>query len=205
MSPVRIIIFAKAPQAGLAKTRLIPALGAVGAAQLARRMLAETLATALAAKVGQVELCLTPTADDPAWQDFNWPAEVQLTGQGEGDLGQRLARAARRGLARGCPVLLVGTDCPELTPELLRSAATQLQGHDAVLHATYDGGYALLGLQRDNPRVFAEIHWSTASVAASTRARLVELGWSLAEGACLHDVDTGDDLQWLPSDWLAAN
>lgn len=204
MSNVRLIIFAKAPQAGLAKTRLIPALGAAGAAQLARRMLAETLATALAANVGVVELCLTPAPDNAAWQGFNWPTEVQLSAQGEGDLGQRLARATRRSLALGCPLMLIGTDCPELTVELLRAAAAQLLSHDSVLHPTYDGGYALLGVQHDNPRVFADIHWSTASVAASTRERIAELGWSLAEGARLHDVDTADDLQWLPPDWLVA-
>lgn len=204
MSNVRLIIFAKAPQAGLAKTRLIPALGAAGAAQLARRMLAETLATALAANVGVVELCLTPAPTDAAWQGFNWPTEVQLSTQGEGDLGQRLARATRRSLALGCPLMLIGTDCPELTVELLRAAAAQLLSHDSVLHPTYDGGYALLGVQHDNPRVFADIHWSTASVAASTRERITELGWNLAEGACLHDVDTPDDLQWLPPDWLVA-
>ena len=204
MSNVRLIIFAKAPQAGLAKTRLIPALGAAGAAQLARRMLAETLATALAANVGVVELCLTPAPTDAAWQGFNWPTEVQLSAQGEGDLGQRLARASSRSLALGCPLMLIGTDCPELTVELLRAAAAQLLSHDSVLHPTYDGGYALLGVQHDNPRVFADIHWSTASVAASTRERIAELGWSLAEGARLHDVDTADDLQWLPPDWLVA-
>lgn len=204
MSNVRLIIFAKAPQAGLAKTRLIPALGAAGAAQLARRMLAETLTTALAANVGVVELCLTPAPSDAAWQGFNWPTEVQLSAQGEGDLGQRLARATRRSLALGCPLMLIGTDCPELTVELLRAAAAQLLSHDSVLHPTYDGGYALLGVQHDNPRVFADIHWSTASVAASTRERIAELGWSLAEGARLHDVDTADDLQWLPPGWLVA-
>jgi uncharacterized protein len=205
MSAVRIIIFAKAPQAGLAKTRLIPALGAAGAAQLARRMLAETLATALAAKAGVVELCLSPAPDAAVWQGFNWPAEVQLSAQGEGDLGHRLARASSRSLALGGPVILIGTDCPQLTVELLRAAAAQLLSHDSVLYPTYDGGYALFGLQHDNPRVFADIHWSTASVAASTRERLAELGWRVAEGACLHDVDTADDLQWLPADWLAVN
>lgn len=205
MSAVRLIIFAKAPQAGLAKTRLIPALGAEGAAQLARRMLTATLATAVAARLGVVELCLTPAPDDPAWHDFSWPAGVQLSGQGEGDLGQRLARAARHGLALGSPVMLIGTDCPQLTPELLRRAAAQLQSHDSVLHATHDGGYALLGLKYENPRVFADIHWSSETVAASTRERISELGWSLAEGERLHDVDTGDDLQWLPAGWLALN
>lgn len=203
MSAVRIIILAKAPQAGLAKTRLIPALEADGAAQLARRMLNATLATAMSAEVGTVEMCLTPAPNDPAWQGFIWPAAVQLSEQGEGDLGQRLARAASRGLALGSPVMLIGTDCPELTPELLRRAAAQLQSHDSVLHATYDGGYALLGLTDDNSRVFADIRWSTETVAASTRERIGELGWSLAEGARLHDVDIADDLQWLPAGWLA--
>jgi rSAM/selenodomain-associated transferase 1 len=201
MSAVRIIIFAKAPQPGLAKTRLIPALGAAGAAQLARRMLDVTLANALAANIGPVELCLTPAPDDPAWQGFVWPPAVQLSWQGEGDLGQRLALAASRGLQQGEPLMLIGTDCPALTPALLRAAAAALQGHDAVLHATHDGGYALLGLKYDQPRVFAEIAWSTASVAASTRARISELGWRLFEGERLHDVDSGDDLQWLPADW----
>ncbi|MDP3848042.1 MAG: TIGR04282 family arsenosugar biosynthesis glycosyltransferase [Pseudomonas sp.] len=200
MKAVRIIIFAKAPQPGLAKTRLIPALGAAGAAQLARRMLDTTLANAVAADIGTVELCLTPTPHDQAWQGFVWPPAVQLSGQGEGDLGQRLASAASRGLQQGELIMLIGTDCPALTPALLRAAAVALQTHDAVLHATHDGGYALLGLQHDNPRVFAEIAWSTDSVAASTRARIAELGWRLFEGVRLHDIDTGTDLQWLPAD-----
>ncbi|MBX9754564.1 MAG: TIGR04282 family arsenosugar biosynthesis glycosyltransferase [Pseudomonadaceae bacterium] len=204
MTAVRIIIFAKAPQAGLAKTRLIPALGAVGAAQLARRMLDTTLASAVAAAVGPVELCLTPAPSDPAWQGVVWPPAVQLSWQGEGDLGQRLALATSRGLQQGEPIMLIGTDCPGLTPALLSAAAVALQTHDAVLHATHDGGYALLGLQHDNPRVFAEIAWSTDSVAASTRARIAELGWQLFEGARLHDIDTGADLQWLPADWRVA-
>lgn len=201
MRPVRIIIFAKAPQPGQAKTRLIPALGAAGAAQLAQRMLDATLNNALAANLGPVELCLTPAPGDWAWQGFVWPPAVQLSGQGEGDLGQRLALAANRGLQQGEPIMLIGTDCPALTPELLRAAAAALQTHDAVLHATHDGGYALLGLQQGNQRVFAEIAWSTDSVAASTRARIAELGWQLFEGERLHDIDTGADLQWLPADW----
>jgi rSAM/selenodomain-associated transferase 1 len=202
MTAVRIIIFAKAPQPGLVKTRLIPALGAQAAAQLARRMLDKTLQHAIAAQVGPVQLCLTPEPDDAAWQGFTWPAALQLSGQGAGDLGQRLARAASRALVLGLPTLLMGTDCPELTPLLLRRAAAQLHSHDSVLYPTYDGGYALLGLKYDNPRVFAEIAWSTASVADSTRARISELAWSLFEGECLHDVDTADDLQWLPQDWV---
>ncbi len=202
MSAVRIIIFAKAPQAGRAKTRLIPALGAEGAARLAQRMLQATLATAQAAAIGPLQLCLSPPPGDPAWAEFAWPTGVELCDQGEGDLGQRMARAVEAGVQLGLPVLLIGTDCPQLTPALLRQAAEALSHHDSVLFPASDGGYVLLGLRHSHPRVFAEITWSSASVASSTRARLAELGWSLFEGPELDDIDCPEDLPKLPAGWL---
>ncbi len=202
MSAVRIIIFAKAPRAGLAKTRLIPALGAEGAARLAQRMLQATVASAQAAALGPLQLCLTPPPADPVWANFTWPAGVELCGQGEGDLGQRMARAVEQGVQQGLPVLLIGTDCPQLSPTLLRQAAQALLSHDSVLFPASDGGYVLLGLRRANPRVFADIAWSSASVAACTRARLAELGWSLFEGPELDDIDDPEDLPKLPAGWL---
>jgi rSAM/selenodomain-associated transferase 1 len=202
MSEVRLIVFAKAPQPGLAKTRLIPALGEQGAAALARRMLRETLANAAAAAIGPLQLCLTPAPDAPPWQGFDWPADAELRDQGEGDLGQRMARAVERGVADGLPVLLIGTDCPQLQPALLRDAAQALQSHDAVLYPASDGGYVLLGLRRADPRVFADIAWGSASVAETTRSRIRELGWSLFEGPLLHDIDTPEDLPRVPPAWL---
>ena len=202
MSAVRIIIFAKAPQAGRAKTRLIPALGGEGAARLAQRMLQATLATAQAAALGPLQLCLSPPPGDPAWAEFAWPAGVELRDQGDGDLGQRMARAVDEGVQLGLPVLLIGTDCPQLTPALLRQAAEALARHDSVLFPASDGGYVLLGMRHSHPRVFADITWSSASVASSTRARLAELGWSLCEGPELDDIDCPEDLPKMPVDWL---
>jgi rSAM/selenodomain-associated transferase 1 len=202
MSAVRIIIFAKAPQAGRAKTRLIPALGGEGAARLAQRMLQATLATAQAAALGPLQLCLSPPPDDPAWAEFDWPSGVELRDQGEGDLGQRMARAVEEGVQVGLPVLLIGTDCPQLTSELLRQAAEALSRHDSVMFPASDGGYVLLGLRQSHPRVFAEIVWSSASVASSTRERLAELGWSLFEGSVLDDIDCPEDLSKVPAGWL---
>ena len=202
MSAVRIIIFAKAPQAGRAKTRLIPALGGEGAARLAQRMLQATLATAQAAAIGPLQLCLSPPPGDPAWAEFAWPTGVELRDQGDGDLGQRMARAVEAGVQQGIPVLLIGTDCPQLTPALLRQAAEALSHHDSVLFPASDGGYVLLGLRHSHPRVFAEITWSSASVASSTRERLAELGWSLFEGPVLDDIDCPEDLPKLPVGWL---
>jgi hypothetical protein len=198
----RLIVFAKAPVAGQAKTRLIPALGAPGAARLASTLLGHAVEQALASSVGPVELCVSPAPQDPSWTDLlpQHPA-LQLSDQGSGDLGERMARAAQRALAAGQPVLLMGTDCPGLTVDRLREAAQHLRSHDAVLIPAFDGGYVLLGLRRFDGSLFSGIAWSTASVADATRARIARLGWSLASLPTLHDIDEPDDLQWLPGHW----
>jgi hypothetical protein len=125
MNTVRIVVFAKAPVAGRVKTRLIPALGAAGAAQLAARMLDQALAQALAATVGPVELCMSLAPGAPEWAGIPLPAGIETSDQGEGDLGARMARAAQRAIARGEAVLLTGTDCPDLSAARLRVAAAQ--------------------------------------------------------------------------------
>ncbi|MGA9582384.1 MAG: TIGR04282 family arsenosugar biosynthesis glycosyltransferase [Allosphingosinicella sp.] len=184
----RIVVFAKAPVPGRVKTRLIPALGAEGAAALAREMLERTVEEALATGLA-VELCGEPDAGE--WHEA-WPG-LLLTAQGEGGLGERLARAAERVLGEE-PVLLIGADCPELDRGRLRAAAEALEEHDAVIHPAQDGGYALLGLQRFDRSVFEGIAWSSAAVAAQTVARIEALGWSLHLGETMRDIDEPDDL-----------
>ncbi|RFC37708.1 MAG: hypothetical protein DID92_2727743006 [Candidatus Nitrotoga sp. SPKER] len=197
MIPTRIIIFAKAPQPGFAKTRLIPLLGAEAAAKLAKQMLSNTLFNALAADIGTVELCSTPKIDDIAWQGITLPVGIKITDQGEGDLGARLARASERVFENTGPVLLIGTDCVEMSAPLLRKAAQSLCEHDAIIHCTADGGYALLGLKRHSAALFRDMPWSTDAVASTTIARIRQLGWSLHVGQLLHDVDTPQDLKYL--------
>ena len=187
----RIVIFAKAPVAGRVKTRLIPALGPEGAARLAREMLAATVAEALASGL-PVELCGDP---DPAeWGDLRPGGALLHTGQGEGDLGGRLARAARRVLGAGENVLLVGADCPALSRDLLAAAAAALAAADAVMHPAEDGGYVLLGLRRFDSSLFEGIDWSSERVAEQTLARLSALGWSVDVRETLADVDEPSDL-----------
>ena len=201
MSGLRIIVFAKAPRPGLAKTRLIPALGAAGAAALAARMLAHTLDQALASGVGVVELCAAPAPGDAMWQGVELPEGLALTAQGEGDLGERMARAGQRAGEAGAGVLLIGTDCPALDAACLRRAASALDEADAVIAPTADGGYALLGLRRFDASLFADIAWSTPTVAAATLARLHALGWSCTRLPLLHDIDEPVDLGHLPPGW----
>lgn len=195
----RLIIFAKAPQPGAVKTRLIPALGADGAAALAGAMLTHTLQQALAAGLDAVELCLSPAPGDPAWHGVPLPTSVECTAQGEGDLGERMDRAIQRALARHKgPVLLIGTDCPALDSDHLREAARQLMHHDAVLLPVADGGYVLIGLRAPCPALFRQMAWSTSTVAADTLQRLAALGRRVWQGPVLHDIDEAADLVHLP-------
>lgn len=181
----RIVVFAKQPLPGKAKTRLIPALGAEGAAQLAAQMLQWIIEEARATGLC-VELCGDP---DPAgW--YGGPPVI-LSAQGEGDLGARLARAA----SRVHPLLLIGADCPALDRARLRAAAAALETHDAVLHPAEDGGYVLLGLRRFDASLFEGIAWSTPAVAEQTIARIRALGWTLDIRETLADVDEPADLR----------
>lgn len=202
--PPRIVVFAKAPVAGLAKTRLIPALGAQGAARLAAALLEHAVAQALASGAGPVELCVTPAPHDPLWSGLAPQASVTWSDQGDGDLGARMARAAQRTLSAGEPVLLMGTDCPELTAGRLQAAAASLTAADATLVPAFDGGYVLLGLNRFDTSLFAGVAWSTATVAQETRRRVEQLGWSLQTLPTLHDIDEPADLRWLPAHLQAA-
>lgn len=194
MSPVRLLVFAKAPVPGTVKTRLIPALGAEGAARLAAHLLDLALQQAQQAAVGPVELCMSPAPGAPEWAGIALPSGIASSDQGEGDLGARMARAARRSLEHGEAVLLTGTDCPELTSTHLAEAAHQLASHDAVLVPATDGGYPLLGLKHFDASLFTDMPWSTDAVARLTLERMAALGWRVWVGPPLNDIDTPEDL-----------
>lgn len=202
MTDVRITVLAKAPRPGAVKTRLIDALGPAGAAELARRMLESTLAAAIGARLGPVELCMSPDPGDADWKGVTLPDGIELTAQGDGNLGARLARAAKRGIAREGRVMLIGTDCPGLSATLLRNAARALVETGAVIYCTADGGYALLGLSRFDDLLFRGIAWGGPDVAAATLRRFVHLNWPLHVGRTLHDVDEPRDLVQLPAGWI---
>jgi len=197
----RLIVLAKAPQAGLAKTRLIPALGADAAARLARRMLEDRMHQALRAGFAEIELCVTPGPSHPAWQALALPRMILWSDQGPGDLGERMARAAGRGLQARGRVVLVGSDCPALNAQGMREAVALLDRHDAVMVPALDGGYVLLGLRRFDAALFSAIPWGGAEVAAITRQRCADLGWALATLPPLPDIDLPGDLAHLPESW----
>jgi hypothetical protein len=192
-----IIVFAKAPRPGAVKTRLIPALGAAGAARLHERLVERTLGTAAAAAIGPLELCGDPASD--AFLAARAAAHgAALTGQGTGDLGLRMHRAFERVLANAPAALAVGCDCPTLTAHHLREASAALAaGHDAVLGPAEDGGYVLIGLARVHVSLFEHIRWGGPDVLADTRARFGALGWRCRELDTLWDIDRPEDLARL--------
>lgn len=193
--PVRIVILAKAPLPGYAKTRLIPALGPEGAADVAAQLLRHTVKEALAARVGGVELCVTPSLNHRVWKEYDSTGLI-WSEQGAGDLGARMSRVAKRVTHNGEAVILIGTDCPELNADRLRRAADVLRYRDACLIPVTDGGYALLGLKRFLPSVFQGIPWSTEGVCELTRRRIRSAGYSLKEMETLRDIDVPEDLIW---------
>lgn len=204
MKALKIIVMSKAPVAGFAKTRLIPALGAEGAAQLAQHLLLHTLNNVRTANIGETELCVTPGLDQPEWDCLRSRIDVPWVQQGDGDLGQRLARACKRAISQGYNVLLMGTDCPALAPVIIQQAARALQHCHAVIIPATDGGYTLLGLSEFNASLFASIHWSTDTVLAETLQRFRLLDWRVEVLAPLNDIDEPDDLRWLPEHWKTA-
>src|SRR5580692_3263884 len=135
--PVAVAILAKAPLPGLAKTRLAPALGPDGAAQLQARLIERAVETARAAEIGPVTLWAAPDQDHPAFQALAALFGVALARQPDGDLGARMLAAIAA--ARG-PALVIGTDCPALAPAHLRAAAEALVEVDAVVIPVEDGG-----------------------------------------------------------------
>ena len=184
---------AKAPQAGHAKTRLIPALGASGAARLHRQLTLRTLATACTAGLGALTLWCTPDTQHRFFRAVQVRYGLHLRTQPEVDLGQRMAHIFAQ--CNGQPLLLIGTDCPALGAAHLHQAALALcSGLDAVFITTEDGGYYLVGLKQACPEIFAGIDWSTAQVMAQTRNKLLALGMRWQEVAMLWDVDRAEDV-----------
>jgi len=191
--PVGIAILAKAPLPGLVKTRLVPALGPEGAARLQRALVVRTVKTACRAGTGPVTLWTSLQPDHEIFIALAARFDLRLARQDDGDLGARMLAAIGAG-----PTLVIGNDCPPLTPDHLREAAAALRdGNDAVIIPAEDGGYVLIGLRAPQPALFRAMRWSVPTVWAQTRRRLARCGLRVRELAGLWDVDVPQDLSRL--------
>ena len=187
---LRVVLFTRFPEPGKAKTRLIPALGAAGAAALHRKL---TERTVTAVRQSGLALQVRSTGADVA-TFTDWLGVADVVDQGEGELGERLARAGPP-----YPTIFIGADAPDLTPRLLRNAGDALVHAPAVIGPAQDGGYWLLGLARAVPRVLEGIAWSTDTVFTQTMARLAADGIEPIRLPELADCDRPEDLARWPT------
>lgn len=203
---IHIALFAKAPVAGKAKTRLIPALGPQGAAQLSGLLLEHALAQAVMARPAQVQLWCAPDVEHPLFAALSARHNTSLHTQCEGDIGARMNDAFMQHFAgSNVPLLLMGSDCPGLDAPLLAKAARALQGGaDIVLVPALDGGYGLIGLAAPAPVLFADMPWSTGQVREATLQRAAASGLRLVQLAAVADIDRPEDLGHLPVGMVSA-
>ncbi|MCQ8184443.1 TIGR04282 family arsenosugar biosynthesis glycosyltransferase [Parvularcula maris] len=182
---VRVVIMARYPVAGQCKTRLMPALGPEGAADMHRRLAERTVE-----RVRQSGLHFELWGTGGSAQDFaSWLGDVPFREQPGGDLGQRLEAAGSP-----YPVIYLGTDCPGIEPGYLREAAAHLDGGRAVLGPAHDGGYWTLGLPQAVPSVLSDMPWGTEHVYELTLQRLRAAGQEVVLLPMLHDIDRPEDL-----------
>ena len=192
----RLILFARFPVAGKVKTRLIPALGAEGAAALRRRLVLRTLRTAHAlCQSENVELEIRFAGDDESemrhWLGDGWLCRPQC----EGDLGQRMAGAFADSFREDSPAtVIIGSDCPALTPEVLAAAFESLKMNPVVFGPATDGGYYLIGLTRLVPELFQGVAWGTETVLAQSKEILARNDSKPALLTPLDDLDRPEDL-----------
>jgi rSAM/selenodomain-associated transferase 1 len=194
--PPAVAVFAKAPVPGEVKTRLAPLLGEEAAAELHAILVRRALATACNSGLGPVSLWCAPDPGHPFFAACAGEFGVTLHGQRGSDLGERMARAFEALLARS-PALLIGTDCPALSADDLRTAAASLVTHDVVLQPAEDGGYVLVGLARPVAAMFEGMAWGGSRVMRETRSRLRKAGATWRELPTRWDVDRPEDYRRL--------
>lgn len=199
-----VLFFARHHAAGPVKTRLAAAVGAERAAAV-YRTLAEQVWRGLE-HPGLARWLLVEPAAAQAAAGAWLPGAAQVLGQSPGDLGARLAAGFAAAFAAGVSLACaVGSDAPTITAQRVLAAAAALApgegraepGADLVLIPSLDGGYALIGLRRPQPELFADMPWSTPELCARTRARAGALGLRTAELAPVRDLDTLADWQAL--------
>ena len=192
-----LIVMAKPPLAGRAKTRLANDIGPARAASFCRLATGRLLHRLGGDPRWRTHLCVNAGAGE----DYAcWPTGMPRLRQGGGDLGARMARAMA-GAGRG-PVVILGTDTPQVEPQDVAEAFTRLGAADAVFGPADDGGYWLIGLARRRPalRLFEGVRWSTEHALADTAASLPS-GFQVHYLRTLTDVDDADALRRMRAAW----
>jgi len=196
----RIILFAKEPEPGQVKTRLCPPLSVEQAARLAEAFLLDEVETLGEVPGAQVSIAYTPQSALGTFRRILGDGMIPwMTPQGPGDLGERLYGAFASACPAWWPVIIAGSDSPDLPPAIVDSACRTLEcdAADVVLGPAVDGGYYLIGARQAHPNLFREIPWSTGEVVEATLRRADEARLRVSLLPVWEDVDQPADLDRL--------
>ena len=197
---IPLYLMAKAPVAGAVKTRMMPALSAKSAADVARLMLQQTAEKASRNWRGKVVLCAAPDATHPIFRDLADEFSLAVTTQIKADLGARMLAALCDGVGAAA---VIGCDVPHCPDKILRDAHAQLAAGKNIIGACEDGGFYLLGLQRkaitraETDGLFNDIKWSEKTTLTQLRTRAKAINITLTDLPTLRDIDHYKDLKWL--------
>jgi len=194
MNKNALLVFAKAPIAGHAKTRLIPKLGAVGAAELHQKLVLHTLDNLTNANCWDTLLWCADDIQHEFFQQCYIDYNLKLFAQHGDDLGQRMYHAANLSLKDYNSICIVGTDCPVLKEENISEAFETLNYTDIVFNPAEDGGYVLVAAKSIERKVFEGIQWGSSEVMHKTLEKTKQMNLDTKLLKTLWDVDVPDDL-----------
>ena len=190
-SQQRLLVFAKAPVAGEVKTRLQPLLSEEQSALFHERLVRHCLHELSGCDEWEIELWVG--SPHSCWEPLVAAYGCELFFQQGMDLGARLSYTLDDASSRAEKVIVIGTDCPTLTPKIISRAFAALDQYDVVLGPAEDGGYVLLGLSHCYVELFLNIDWGTENVLAQTRSQIERLSLSCFELPTLFDIDRPED------------
>lgn len=186
----------KVPIAGNVKTRLQPSLTVEESACLAECFLHDTLSKISSLKV-KLLIAYSPAEKRDVLEAI-LTKEQTLIEQKAGNLGDKIFHAFEFAFSTNSDaVVVIGTDSPTFPGEFINQAFERLEESDAVLGATSDGGFYLIGLRKSNKRIFENVEWSSPRTFEQTRRNIESLNLSLSEIPVWYDVDLPEDLAKL--------
>lgn len=195
MSRRALIIFVRRPELGLVKTRIAAEVGDELALSVYTELLRHTRNVAEQVDCDRLLFYTDEVVTDDEWSHELFNKHIQV----EGDLGQRMMSAFETALRDHEQVIIIGSDCAQLSADIIVDAFSTLDDHDAVIGPTYDGGYYLLGLKSMEPTIFQNMVWSTDTVCAETINRLQKANKDCAKISTLSDIDHWSD--WEKYGW----
>ena len=190
MSKNKVIVFVKNTISGKVKTRLAKTIGKDEALRVYLRLLAITKEEVSKVRADKEVWYAWEVSENDIWDENYFKKKVQI----EGDLGEKMKDAFKKSFdSGGEKIVLIGSDCPTLTNEVLEQAFNELNTSDVVFGPSEDGGYYLIGMSSYNPEVLEGIDWSTEKVMEQTEAKAKHIGIKLTKLKYLNDIDTEQD------------